>query len=89
MIFEDRESANAANDKVRNFVRESLHDLELGDPEIIAGEVLLNSGPMRRKSETAFASGCGWALSDMSDPADDVRFTGEADFPILRADAWK
>ena len=42
MIFEDRESANAANDKVREFVRESLHDLDLGDPEIIAGEVLLN-----------------------------------------------
>jgi hypothetical protein len=40
MIFDDRESANAANEKVREFVRESLHDL--GDPEIIAGEVLLN-----------------------------------------------
>jgi hypothetical protein len=44
---------------------------------------------MRRKSETAFASGVGQALLDMSDPADDVRFTGEADFPILRAGAWK
>jgi hypothetical protein len=42
MIFDDRESANAANEKVREFVRESLHDLDLGDPEIIAGEVLLN-----------------------------------------------
>jgi hypothetical protein len=42
MIFEDRESANAANDKVLNFVQASLHDLDLGDPEIIAGEVLLN-----------------------------------------------
>ena len=42
MIFEDRESANAANDKVLNFVKASLHDLHLGDPEIIAGEVLLN-----------------------------------------------
>jgi len=42
MIFEDRESANAANDKVLEFVKASLHDLELGDPEIIAGEVLLN-----------------------------------------------
>jgi len=40
MIFEDRESANAANDKVLEFVRESLLDLNLGPPEIIAGEVL-------------------------------------------------
>ncbi len=42
MIFEDRESANAANDKVLEFVQASLLDLNLGDPEIIAGEVLLN-----------------------------------------------
>ncbi|MBR0707451.1 MULTISPECIES: hypothetical protein [Bradyrhizobium] len=42
MIFEDRESANAANAKVLEFVRASLHDLDLGDPEIIAGEVLVN-----------------------------------------------
>jgi hypothetical protein len=42
MIFQDRESANAANDKVLEFVRASLHDLNLGDPEIIAGEVLVN-----------------------------------------------
>jgi hypothetical protein len=42
MIFEDRESANAANDKVLEFVQASLHDLNLGTPEIIAGEVLVN-----------------------------------------------
>jgi hypothetical protein len=42
MIFEDRESANAANDKVLEFVQASLHDLNLGDPQIIAGEVLVN-----------------------------------------------
>jgi hypothetical protein len=42
MIFEDRESANAANAKVREFVQASLLDLNLGDPEIIAGEVLMN-----------------------------------------------
>jgi len=42
MIFEDRESANAANRKVREFVQASLHDLNLGDPEIIAGEVLVD-----------------------------------------------
>ena len=42
MIFEDRESANAANDKVLEFVQPSMHDLNLGDPEIIAGEVLVN-----------------------------------------------
>ena len=42
MIFEDRESANAANDKVLEFVQSSLHDLNLGAPEIIAGEVLVN-----------------------------------------------
>jgi hypothetical protein len=42
MLFEDRESANAANDKVLQFVQASLHDLDLGDPEIIAGEVLVN-----------------------------------------------
>ncbi|QOZ23774.1 hypothetical protein [Bradyrhizobium sp. CCBAU 51753] len=41
MIFDDRESANAANDKVLDFVQASLHDLNLGDPEIIAGEVLV------------------------------------------------
>ena len=42
MIFEDRESANAANDKVLEFVQASLHDLDLGEPEITAGKVLLN-----------------------------------------------
>jgi hypothetical protein len=42
MIFEDRESADAANDKVLEFVQASLLDLNLGDPEIIAGEVLVN-----------------------------------------------
>jgi hypothetical protein len=42
MIFDDRESANAANDKVLEFVQASLHDLELGDPEIITGNVLVN-----------------------------------------------
>ena len=42
MIFEDRESANAANDKVLEFVQASLLDLNLGEPEIIAGEVLVN-----------------------------------------------
>jgi hypothetical protein len=42
MIFEDCESANAANDKVLEFVQASMHDLDLGDPEIIAGEVLVN-----------------------------------------------
>ncbi|WP_334414646.1 MULTISPECIES: hypothetical protein [unclassified Bradyrhizobium] len=42
MIFEDRESANAANDKVLESVKASLLDLNLGDPEIIAGEVLVN-----------------------------------------------
>jgi hypothetical protein len=42
MLFEDRESAKAANDKVLEFVQVSLHDLDLGDPEIIAGEVLVN-----------------------------------------------
>jgi hypothetical protein len=43
MIFEDRQSANAASEKVLEFVRASLHDLNLGDPEIIAGEVLVNT----------------------------------------------
>jgi hypothetical protein len=42
MIFEDRESANAANDKVLEFVQASLLDLIFGDPEITAGEVLVN-----------------------------------------------
>jgi hypothetical protein len=42
MIFEDRESANAANNKVLDFVHASLLDLNLGVPEIIAGEVLVN-----------------------------------------------
>ena len=42
MIFEDRESAIAANERVLEFVKASLHDLNLGDPEIIAGEVLVN-----------------------------------------------
>src|SRR5258708_24961652 len=42
MIFDDRESANAANEKVLEFVKASLLDLNLGDPEIIAGEVLVN-----------------------------------------------
>ncbi|WP_342740039.1 hypothetical protein [Bradyrhizobium sp. B117] len=42
MIFEDRESANEANKKLLEFVQASLHDLHLGDPEIVAGEMLVN-----------------------------------------------
>jgi hypothetical protein len=42
MVFKDRESAEAANDKVLEFVQASLLDLNLGDPEIITGEVLVN-----------------------------------------------
>ena len=42
MMFEDRESASAANERVLEFVQASLHDLNLGDPEIIAGDVLVN-----------------------------------------------
>ncbi|OKO82624.1 hypothetical protein AC629_23615 [Bradyrhizobium sp. NAS80.1] len=42
MIFEDSQSADAANDKVMEFVQASLHDLNLGDPQIIGGEVLVN-----------------------------------------------
>jgi hypothetical protein len=41
MIFEDR-GTRAANDKVLEFVQASPFDLELGDPEIIAGESLVN-----------------------------------------------
>ena len=44
MIFEDRENADAANDKVLDCVQASLLDLDLGDPEIIAGEVLVHIG---------------------------------------------
>src|SRR3981081_206482 len=42
MIFEDRESANAAKYKVLDFVQASLLDFNLGCREIIAGEVLVN-----------------------------------------------
>ncbi|PJG51653.1 hypothetical protein CVM73_30070 [Bradyrhizobium forestalis] len=45
MIFDDRESANAANAKILAFVQASLHDLDLGVPEITTGEVLLNIEP--------------------------------------------
>ncbi|MCK1270727.1 hypothetical protein IVB44_14320 [Bradyrhizobium sp. 49] len=45
MIFDDRESANAANDKILAFVQASLHDLDLGVPEITTGEVLVNIEP--------------------------------------------
>jgi len=38
MIFEDRESAMRRTDKVLEFVQASLLDLNLGDPEIIAGK---------------------------------------------------
>ena len=41
MVVKDRESAEAATDKVLEFVQASLLDLDLGDPEIIAGEVLV------------------------------------------------
>ncbi|MGY8669282.1 hypothetical protein Q3C01_44070 [Bradyrhizobium sp. UFLA05-109] len=45
MIFEDRDSANAANAKILEFVQASLLDLDLGDPEITAGDVLVNIEP--------------------------------------------
>jgi len=42
MLFDDRESANAANAKILAFVQASLHDLDLGVPEIISGELLVD-----------------------------------------------
>ena len=42
MIFDDRESANAANAKILAFVQASLHDLDLGVPEVSSGEVLVD-----------------------------------------------
>ncbi|MHC4051554.1 hypothetical protein [Bradyrhizobium sp. 25ACV] len=42
MIFDDRESANAANAKILAFVQASLPDLDLGVPEITTGEVLVH-----------------------------------------------
>ncbi|WP_258767036.1 hypothetical protein [Bradyrhizobium arachidis] len=45
MIFEDRECANAAKAKILEFVQASLPDLDLGDPEITTGEVLVSIEP--------------------------------------------
>ncbi|EIG63712.1 hypothetical protein Bra1253DRAFT_00228 [Bradyrhizobium sp. WSM1253] len=42
MIFDNRESANVANAKILGFVQASLHDLDLGVPEIISGELLVD-----------------------------------------------
>ena len=42
MIFDDRESANVANAKILGFVQASLHDLDLGVPEITSGELLVD-----------------------------------------------
>ena len=67
MIFEDRESANAANDKVREFVQASLHDLDLGDPEIIAGEVLVNRRCVMSADEQNAAIGSERKFSSNSD----------------------
>jgi hypothetical protein len=39
-LFETREAAEAANEKVLAWIRGSLSDLIEGDPEVIAGEVL-------------------------------------------------
>jgi hypothetical protein len=42
MIFDHRESANVANAKILAFVQASLHDLDLGVPEITSGELLVD-----------------------------------------------
>lgn len=42
MLFDDRESANAANAKIVAFIQASLHDFDLGVPEVTTGEVLVN-----------------------------------------------
>jgi hypothetical protein len=42
MIFDDRESATVANAKILAFVQASLHDLDLGVPEITSGELLVD-----------------------------------------------
>ena len=42
MMFDDRESANVANAKILAFVQASLHDLDLGVPEITSGELLVD-----------------------------------------------
>ena len=44
-LFESRESAEAANEKVLAYLQDSLPDLMLGDPEIISGVVLVNMSP--------------------------------------------
>jgi hypothetical protein len=42
MMFDDRESATVANAKILAFVQASLHDLDLGVPEITSGELLVD-----------------------------------------------
>jgi hypothetical protein len=42
MIFDNRDSANVANAKILAFVQASLHDLDLGVPEITSGELLVD-----------------------------------------------
>jgi hypothetical protein len=39
-LFDDRDSATAANEKAFNWIRASLVDLVQGEPEIIAGEIM-------------------------------------------------
>jgi len=41
-LFDNRECAEAANDKVLSYIQASLPDLMLGDPEIISGSVLVS-----------------------------------------------
>jgi hypothetical protein len=44
-LFDDRETALAANEKALAWIRASLADLIQGDPEITAGEVLATVKP--------------------------------------------
>ena len=41
ILFEDRDTAQAANEKAESWVHESLLDLIHGEPEITMGEVLV------------------------------------------------
>ena len=57
-LFESREEALAANEKALAWVRASLADLLDGEPEILAGEVLVNVvpdaiGPVRSEMGSA------------------------------------
>ena len=80
-VFDDRSSADAANEQARGWVASNLRDLVSDPPEVIAGEVLLHDLSKLRGGAEMFAT---VRVYDGVRPKEEaVRITREHAMPVV------